>query len=90
MKGIHCRESDPARTQRVDQSPNASVTRYWLYVVWDPLTTPMPRLVKIQNPFQHLEHSVKVREVIRRYEIRLRPSRTQPETRGSWHEQACP
>lgn len=41
---------------------------YWLYVVWDPIGA-IPRLVKIQNPFQHLEHSVKVREVIRRYEI---------------------
>ncbi len=41
---------------------------YWLYVVWDP-TGAIPRLLKIQNPFQHLEHSVKVPEVIRRYEI---------------------
>src|SRR5262249_39268958 len=41
---------------------------YWLYVVWDPLQ-PDARLGKIQNPYKHLEHSVKVREVIRRYEI---------------------
>ena len=41
---------------------------YWLYVVWDPLSA-SPRLVKIQNPFRWLEHSVKVREIIRRYEI---------------------
>ena len=41
---------------------------YWLYVVWDPIGT-SPRLIKIQNPFQRLEHSVKAREVIRRYEI---------------------
>ncbi len=41
---------------------------YWLYVVWNPLQ-PDARLVKIQNPYKHLEHSVKVREVIRRYEI---------------------
>jgi hypothetical protein len=41
---------------------------YWLYVVWDPLG-PTPRLVKIRNPYQALEHSVRVREVIRRYEI---------------------
>lgn len=41
---------------------------YWLYVVWNPLQTDA-RLVKIQNPYRQLEHSVKVREVIRRYEI---------------------
>jgi hypothetical protein len=41
---------------------------YWLYVVWNPLQADA-RLVKIQNPYRHLEHSVKVREVIRRYEI---------------------
>ena len=41
---------------------------YWLYVVWNPLQ-PDARLVKIQNPFHLLEHSVKPREVIRRYEI---------------------
>ena len=41
---------------------------YWLYVVWDPLS-PHHELVKIQNPFRELEHAVKHREVIRRYEI---------------------
>jgi hypothetical protein len=41
---------------------------YWLYVVWDPIG-PSPRLVKIRNPFQVLEHAARAREVIRRYEI---------------------
>lgn len=41
---------------------------YWLYVVWNPLS-PNYRLVKIQNPYRVLEHAVKNREVIRRYEI---------------------
>ena len=41
---------------------------YWLYVVWNPLE-PSARLVKIQNPYKHLEHAVKHREIIRRYEI---------------------
>ena len=41
---------------------------YWLYVVWDPLT-PDHRLVKIQNPYRVLEHAVKHRQIIRRYEI---------------------
>ena len=41
---------------------------YWLYVVWNPLS-PDHRLVKIQNPYKVLEHAVKHREVIRRYEI---------------------
>jgi hypothetical protein len=39
-----------------------------LYVVWDPLG-PNHRLVKIQNPYGRLEHAVKCREVIRRYEV---------------------
>ncbi|MBN2294222.1 MAG: DEAD/DEAH box helicase family protein [Pirellulales bacterium] len=41
---------------------------YWLYVVWNPLS-PDYELVKIQNPYRVLEHAVKHREVIRRYEI---------------------
>jgi superfamily II DNA or RNA helicase len=41
---------------------------YWLYVVWNPLEA-NARLVKIQNPFKRLEHAVKHREIIRRYEI---------------------
>lgn len=41
---------------------------YWLYVVWNPLS-PAPRLVKIQNPYRILEHAVKHREIIRRYEV---------------------
>jgi superfamily II DNA or RNA helicase len=41
---------------------------YWLYVVWNPLT-PDHRLIKIQNPYRVLEHAVKHREIIRRYEI---------------------
>jgi superfamily II DNA or RNA helicase len=41
---------------------------YWLYVVWNPLDA-KPRLVKIQNPYRVLEHAVKHREIIRRYEI---------------------
>lgn len=41
---------------------------YWLYVVWNP-PSPNHRLVKIQNPYGKLEHAVKCREVIRRYEI---------------------
>lgn len=41
---------------------------YWLYVVWNPLSA-RPRLVKIQNPYRVLEHAVKHREIIRRYEI---------------------
>ena len=58
---------------------------YWLYVVWDPIGA-TPRLLKIQNPFQHLEHSVKVREVIRRYEISAQAIENAARTRGSWHE----
>lgn len=41
---------------------------YWLYVVWNPVSD-APRLVKIQNPYRVLEHAVKHREIIRRYEI---------------------
>jgi superfamily II DNA or RNA helicase len=41
---------------------------YWLYVVWNPLDA-NARLVKIQNPYRVLEHAVKHREIIRRYEI---------------------
>ena len=41
---------------------------YWLYVVWNPLS-PSYRLVKIQNPYRVLEHAVKHRQIIRRYEI---------------------
>ena len=41
---------------------------YWLYVVWNPLS-PDYRLVKIQNQYRVLEHAVKHREIIRRYEI---------------------
>jgi superfamily II DNA or RNA helicase len=41
---------------------------YWLYVVWNPLSSDQ-RLVKIQNPYKVLEHAVKHREIIRRYEI---------------------
>jgi superfamily II DNA or RNA helicase len=41
---------------------------YWLYVVWNPLS-PDRRLVKIQNPYRVLEHAVKHRQIIRRYEI---------------------
>jgi superfamily II DNA or RNA helicase len=41
---------------------------YWLYVVWNPLEADR-RLVKIQNPYRVLEHVVKHREIIRRYEI---------------------
>jgi hypothetical protein len=41
---------------------------YWLYVVWNPLSTGF-RLVKIQNPYRALEHAVKHRQIIRRYEI---------------------
>jgi hypothetical protein len=41
---------------------------YWLYVVWNPLDADA-RLVKIQNPYRVLEHAVKHREIIRRYEI---------------------
>lgn len=43
---------------------------YWLYVVWNPLDA-NARLVKIQNPYKHLEHAVKHREIIRRYEISM-------------------
>jgi hypothetical protein len=41
---------------------------YWLYVVWNPLG-PDARLVRIQNPYRVLEHAVKHREIIRRYEV---------------------
>ena len=41
---------------------------YWLYVVWNPLS-PDYRLVKIQNPYRVLEHAIKPRDLIRRYEI---------------------
>jgi superfamily II DNA or RNA helicase len=41
---------------------------YWLYVVWNPLDADA-RLLKIQNPFQVLEHAAKTRDFIRRYEI---------------------
>jgi superfamily II DNA or RNA helicase len=58
---IHLEHSEWTKAQTLGDT-------YWLYVVWDPLGS-TPRLVKIQNPFRVLEHSVKVREVIRRYEI---------------------
>jgi len=41
---------------------------YWLCVVWNPLD-PTHELIRIQNPARVLEHVVKPREMIRRYEI---------------------
>jgi len=35
---------------------------YWLYVVWDPLGTPDPEPLLIQNPVKHLDHAK--REVV--------------------------
>jgi superfamily II DNA or RNA helicase len=58
---IQLEHSEWTKAQQLGES-------YWLYVVWDPLT-PDARLVKIQNPYRVLEHAVKHREIIRRYEI---------------------
>lgn len=58
---IQLEHSEWTKAQQLGES-------YWLYVVWNPLS-PDQRLVKIQNPYRVLEHAVKHREVIRRYEI---------------------
>ena len=58
---------------------------YWLYVVWDP-SAPDARLVKIQNPFQHLEHSVKLAKSSGVTKFRPRPSRPLPRQARTHHE----
>ena len=64
-EGLLSRAPDPTRTQRVDEGPDSLVTATGC--TWSGTrSSPSPRLVKIQNPSGGLEHSVKVREVIRR------------------------
>jgi hypothetical protein len=42
---------------------------YWLYVVWNPLETPDPTPLRIQNPAKHLEHVAKPIVAARYYDI---------------------
>jgi hypothetical protein len=42
---------------------------FWLYVVWNPLQTPDPRPVMIQNPAKVLEHAAKPVVSARFYDI---------------------
>ena len=42
---------------------------YWLYVVWDPLKTPDPEPLRIQNPVKHLDHAKKEVVAARYFDI---------------------
>jgi superfamily II DNA or RNA helicase len=42
---------------------------YWLYVVWDPLNSPNPEPLRIQNPAKHLDHAKREIIAARYYDI---------------------
>jgi len=42
---------------------------YWLYVVWDPLDSPSPELLRIQSPAKHLDHAKREIVAARYYDI---------------------
>jgi len=42
---------------------------YWLYVVWDPLDSPSPEPLRIQNPVKHLDHAKREIVAARYYDI---------------------
>lgn len=42
---------------------------YWLYVVWDPLDSPDPTPVMVQNPAEHLDHAKREVTAARYYDV---------------------
>jgi len=42
---------------------------YWLYVVWDPLSSPSREPLRIQNPVKHLDHAKREVVAARYYDI---------------------